>query len=208
MKRLGPAWSGGARPPDGHFTRKTATQALQAILTDARRGQLPGAATTTATFADAAAEWLRYVEHDRKRRPSTVEDYRNVVHVVVAFTGLRMGELLALRWGDVAFSKRLVHVRRSYTRGALGPTKSGRVRSVPMIDDVLRVLDGLSRRQFFTATDDLVFVNTVGNPMGATRSSASASTESSTAPGSSACASTTCATPSGRWPCRSSRSRT
>ena len=36
--------------------------------------------TTGATFADAAAEWLRYVEHDRKRRPSTVRDYRNAIN--------------------------------------------------------------------------------------------------------------------------------
>ena len=27
--------------------------------------------TTGAMFRDASAEWLRYVEHDRKRRPST-----------------------------------------------------------------------------------------------------------------------------------------
>jgi hypothetical protein len=79
MKRLGPAWSGRGRPPEGYFTRKTAEDALQAILTDARRGQLPGAVTTGATFADAAAEWLRYVEYDRKRRASTIQDYRNVV---------------------------------------------------------------------------------------------------------------------------------
>lgn len=35
------------------------------------------------SFAAAAAEWLRYVEHDRKRRPSTVRDYRIVVHNVL-----------------------------------------------------------------------------------------------------------------------------
>jgi integrase len=37
--------------------------------------------------------------------------------VVAAFTGLRMGELRALRWSDVDFGKRLVHVRRSFTGG-------------------------------------------------------------------------------------------
>jgi len=44
--------------------------------------------------------------------------------------------LRALRWIDVDFSKRLVHVRRAYTHGGIGPPKSGRVRSVPLIDDV------------------------------------------------------------------------
>ncbi|MFL5884019.1 MAG: hypothetical protein ACJ77M_03020 [Thermoleophilaceae bacterium] len=34
---------------------------------------------TGATFADAAAEYLRYVEHDRGRKPSTVRGYRSVI---------------------------------------------------------------------------------------------------------------------------------
>ncbi len=45
--------------------------------TDARRGTLPGLVRTGATFADAAAEWLRYVEHDRAVKPSTMVDYRS-----------------------------------------------------------------------------------------------------------------------------------
>jgi hypothetical protein len=28
---------------------------------------------TGATFADAAAEYLRYIEHDRRRKPSTLD---------------------------------------------------------------------------------------------------------------------------------------
>lgn len=78
QKLLGPAWAERGRPPAGYYTIKTAEQALQALLSDARRGTLPGSkARTGVTFADAAAEWLRYVEHDRKRRPSTVSDYRS-----------------------------------------------------------------------------------------------------------------------------------
>src|SRR5215216_4805865 len=40
QKKLGPAWTGKGRPAAGHYTRKTAEEALQAILTDARRGTL------------------------------------------------------------------------------------------------------------------------------------------------------------------------
>ena len=40
--------------------------------------------------------------------------------------------------------------------------KSGRVRSVPMIDQVAVALDQLSRRPDRTADDDLVFVNPAG----------------------------------------------
>ncbi len=40
--------------------------------------------------------------------------------------------------------------------------KSGRVRSVPMTDQVMLVLDGLSQRRDFAAEKDLVFPNAVG----------------------------------------------
>jgi hypothetical protein len=41
-------------------------------LDQARRGTLSGMVQTGATFADAAQEWLRYIEHDRGRKPSMV----------------------------------------------------------------------------------------------------------------------------------------
>ena len=84
------------------------------------------------------------------------------IFVVASYSGLRLGELRALRWRDVDFSKRLIHVRRSYSLGEEGPPKSGKVRAVPMIDQVLRELDALSRRGAFTGDEDLVFVSPAG----------------------------------------------
>ena len=80
-KRLGPAWSGrGPRPP-GYHTRKSAEAQLAAILTDARRGALPDpGARSGRAFADAVAEWLRYTEHERGRKRSTLRDYRNAAN--------------------------------------------------------------------------------------------------------------------------------
>ena len=49
------------------------------MLDKARRGVLPGQVRTGVTFADAAAEWLSYIEHDRERKPSTVAGYRALV---------------------------------------------------------------------------------------------------------------------------------
>ena len=40
------------------------------------------------------------------------------IYVTAAFTGLRMGELRALRWIDVDFANRIVHVRRNHVRDA------------------------------------------------------------------------------------------
>src|SRR5215211_1214057 len=80
QKRLGPAWDGPGRPPHGSYTRRMADEELQAVLTDARRGTLAGMSSTGATFRDAAAEYLRYVEEVRKIDIATMKDYRGVIN--------------------------------------------------------------------------------------------------------------------------------
>ena len=65
---------------------------------------------------------------------------------VAAFTGLRLGELRALRWRDVDFSGRIVHVRQNFVAGEMTTPKVKRVRSVPLIDQAAVALDGLSLR--------------------------------------------------------------
>jgi integrase len=76
-RQSGKAWIGRGRPPEGHLTKRGAQEVLDTIRADARRGRLvarrPGA---TVTFADAAEEWLRYLEHERGRRASTLRNYR------------------------------------------------------------------------------------------------------------------------------------
>jgi integrase len=79
------------------------------------------------------------------------------IYKVAAFTGLRQGELLALRWSDVDFIDGLLHVRRNFTGGQEKVPKGKRVRSVPMMPAVIDVLGGLKEREEFTAADDLVF---------------------------------------------------
>lgn len=84
------------------------------------------------------------------------------IFLTAAYAGLRLGELRSLRWRDLDFGKRLIHVRHSYVMRTEDVPKSGRVRSVPMIDQVAVALDQLSRRPAWTADDDLVFVNPAG----------------------------------------------
>ena len=63
-----PATSRSARPRPGCAT----------CSTQARARTLPGMVRTGVTFADAGREYLRYVEHDRDRKPSTLRDYRSI----------------------------------------------------------------------------------------------------------------------------------
>ena len=85
------------------------------------------------------------------------------VYTVAAFTGLRQGELLALRWADVDFVDGLLHVRRNFTGGIEKVPKGKRVRSVPMMPAVIDVLAGLKERREFAADADLVFSRAGGH---------------------------------------------
>jgi integrase len=265
--KLGPAWSGGGRPPTGHFTPKLAEEALQAYLVKARQGTIEGARQKSGrTFGDACAEWLRYGRDDKQLAASTLSDYRNVVDgyllpefgeqtpleaitterlevyrerllaegklsrrsvqkvmvllhgilkrakrrkwiasnpaedvervrvqrsgdfnvlspaevaavareaanellaavfTVAAFTGLRLGELRALRWADVDFANHAIIVRRNLpSHGDERMPKSGKVRSVPLIDQAAKPLDALSRRPMFTEPGDRVLCTDGGD---------------------------------------------
>jgi integrase len=88
------------------------------------------------------------------------------VFLTAAFTGLRMGELLALQWGDVDFGGQSIRVRRSYNaHGGLSSPKSGKVRSVPMVPDVASALAALGTRELLTGDEDLVFLGDFGEYM-------------------------------------------
>jgi integrase len=260
QRKLGPAWTDRGRPAAGYFTKRSAEEWMRKVLDEARDGTLPGLVKTDVTFAEAADEWLRYVEHDRGRKPSTIAGYRALlrsqllptfgelpiesittpmieawiagvdrapatrtkalvlmhgifkrarkmyglprnpaaevekpptpqssdidvfspeevmalvraaaskqdaaIYLTAAFTGLRRGELLALRWRDVDFGGQVVRVRASYAEGALTTPKSGKVRSVPMAPNVAEALAKLGQRPQWTGDDDLVFVGQAGS---------------------------------------------
>ena len=84
------------------------------------------------------------------------------IFLTAAFTGLRRGELVALRWRDVDFAGSVLRVRSSYVEGRLSTPKSGKVRSVPLAPDVAEALAKLGQRERFTGDDDLVFVGDWG----------------------------------------------
>jgi integrase len=67
-------------------------------------------------------------------------DQDRAVYLTAAFTGLRMGELIALRWGDVDFNTEALHVYSSYSLGTLTAPKSGLTRTVPMAEQVRDLL--------------------------------------------------------------------
>ena len=283
QRKIGPAWTQRGRPAAGYYTKRSAEAWLQDLLDQARRGTLPGLVKTGATFGDAAAEFMRYAEHDKALKPSTIYGYRSIleayllpafgsrqleqittadievwraglesvsqgrrverqcdqgkqpsprrplanstknrimvtlhgifrrackvwglpvnpasgierhpsrlsgeidvfspeevwalvraavceqdgaIFLMAAFTGLRRGELIALRWRDVDFTGSVLRVRASYAGGALTAPKSGKVRSVPLAPEIAQALAQLSRRERFMGEDDLVFPGELGD---------------------------------------------
>jgi Phage integrase, N-terminal SAM-like domain len=65
------------------------------VLDEARRGTLAGMVRTGATFSDAAAEFLRYAEHDRGLKPSTLRGYRSIMsaYLLPAFGERRLEDI-------------------------------------------------------------------------------------------------------------------
>ena len=98
-----------------------------------RRGSLArDDATSGVGFGEAAREFLRYIEHDRKRRRSTLRDYRHVVcsHLIPAF-----GECTPI---DEITPRLIEDYRERLVReGALAPRT---------VNKVLVVLHGVFRR--------------------------------------------------------------
>jgi integrase len=85
------------------------------------------------------------------------------VYLTAAFTGLRLGELLALRWRDIDFAGSTIRVRASWAGSALTTPKSGKVRAVPMAPDVAGAIARLSCRKNWVGEDDLVFAGEGGD---------------------------------------------
>jgi integrase len=258
QKKLGPAWTRRGRPPAGYFTHGLAERWLCATLQQIRSRTMPPMAGTRATFTAAAAEWLRHIEHDRGRKPTTVRGYQTLLrtHVLpefgallltdittehierwvwgidcsaatraklivcvsgiyrrarrvwgitynpvedverpqlrpthevnvytpaevvtlvaatdseqdkailltAAFTGLRLGELVALRWRDVDLERRVLRVCGSWSGTELTLPKNGKVRSVPLAPQVaesLRTIGGVA-----VPLDRLVFPGAEGH---------------------------------------------
>jgi integrase len=84
------------------------------------------------------------------------EPYRSVCLVALK-TGMRQGELLGLKWGDVDLEQAVARVRRTYTGGAVGSPKNRERRDVDLISDVVVVLARLRHRTGQREPAGLVF---------------------------------------------------
>jgi integrase len=102
----------------------------------------------------------------------SIQDPEHYPFFLCAFrTGMRLGELLGLQWGDVDFHGKFIRVARSYKLGRLTPTKTGKIRRVDISDQLIEVLKALhvarKREAMKTGTGEVVEVifHRGGKPM-------------------------------------------
>jgi integrase len=89
---------------------------------------------------------------------ATTDPRARTLYMCAAMTGLRQGELLALRWQDVDWPAARIRVRRNYVRGEWGTPKTKRgSRSVPLADRLAGELERHFQTSAYQADDDLVF---------------------------------------------------
>ena len=123
--------------------------------------------------APAADPDIRYLDLEELETliRAVATDYlgptEHAVYLTAAMTGLRQGELIALRWMDIDWQAKRIRVRRNFTRQQFGTPKSRRSsRSVPMSDRVARELERHFQASEFQADDDLVLCHPyTGHPL-------------------------------------------
>jgi len=89
---------------------------------------------------------LIFLEPDEAKRAGELlpVEYRPIYWFAIG-TGMRLGELLGLRWGDIDHKRRLIHVQRQLSPyGGITTPKSGKSRIIPLSRTAEKALDMLS----------------------------------------------------------------
>jgi integrase len=86
---------------------------------------------------------------------------------ILFYTGIRVGELLTLRWADVDLGARTLVVRRNLSAGQETEPKGRRHRYVPRPDPALAALARLGSRDEFIGDEDYVICNRWGRRLDA-----------------------------------------
>ena len=81
---------------------------------------------------------------------------------LAGYTGLRFGELLALRWEDIDLDTRRLIVHRAVSANLEGPTKSWQARFLPIADPAAEALAHLQARGDYITREDYVFCSRLG----------------------------------------------
>jgi integrase len=89
--------------------------------------------------------------------------------LTLARTGIRLGEVITLQWGDIDFHGRFINVRRNLSRGKIQTPKNGKSRKIDMSQQLTATLKELRHARKLEAikkgwggVPEFVFVNESG----------------------------------------------
>ena len=99
----------------------------------------------------------------RERRLADGQDA--ALYTVAAFTGLRLGELRALRWRHVDLAGGSLTVAAAMSAGQIESPKWGKMRTIPLATPAAAELARLADRGRFVERDDLVLSSPLGDPL-------------------------------------------
>lgn len=92
--------------------------------------------------------------------------------LTLARTGMRLGEAIALQWGDIDFNSRFITIQRGMSRGKLETPKSGKFRRVDMSKQLTETLLSLRKerkeeklRKGWKEMPEWVFVSETGTAL-------------------------------------------
>lgn len=145
----------------------------------------PNLYTTIPKKEKYEAKILSKEEVEKILREAKDEELYPII-ITTVYTGMRKGEVMALKWENVDFKERKIHIRGSLCRIQEEPDKNGRrharyeilepktkksIRTVPMLDEVYNALLEQKKRQNRQKNkysdvyldNDLIFANEIGD---------------------------------------------
>ena len=102
---------------------------------------------------------------------SSADEPLGTICFILGSTGMRIGEVLALRIEDLDFQRGLIHIRHSVFAGTLGTPKSEASRaSLPMpLSLAVRLKAFLASKEYRPNSQELLFANRRGRPFSANK---------------------------------------
>jgi integrase len=147
---------------------------LSAILSSARKWgyKVPEVALSDLSLPRKVKAKPRcYSADEMARIVSSADEPLSTICFVLCATGMRIGEVLALRTEDLDFTRRLIHVRSSVYAGTLGTPKSdASIASLPMPPVLATRLKSFLASKHYRQNDfRLLFANRRGRPFSANK---------------------------------------
>ncbi|WP_162601306.1 tyrosine-type recombinase/integrase [Occallatibacter savannae] len=146
--------------PASAATKSKVRNLMSALFSHAIRygwaGRNPITAVRTSSSRRREPEMLTPAEFRQLRDELPTRECLMVV--LAASTGIRRGELVGLKWADLDFNERLLHVSRSVWHNIEGDTKTpASRRSLPLHAVIVDLLKAWRTQSPYVASDDFVF---------------------------------------------------